>query len=162
MTRRNPILKWLDERPAWAVIAVSFVALLVLWHAIVVIGDYPTFILPGPLDVAEAFVRLLQDGRLVRHSLVTLSEVIPGLILGVAVALPLAYLLTKSPLAERLISPYLIASQAIPIIAIAPLLTIWVQSWYWSRVLVAALVVFFPLLVNSIAGLRAVPRSSMT
>ena len=52
MTRRNPILKWLDERPAWAVIAVSFVALLVLWHAIVVIGDYPTFILPGPLDVA--------------------------------------------------------------------------------------------------------------
>jgi len=86
MTRRNPILKWLDERPAWAVIAVSFVALLVLWHAIVVIGDYPTFILPGPLDVAEAFVRLLQDGRLVRHSLVTLSEVIPGLILGVAVA----------------------------------------------------------------------------
>ncbi|RIK20126.1 MAG: ABC transporter permease [Anaerolineae bacterium] len=158
MTRRNPILKWLDERPAWAVIAVSFVALLVLWHAIVVIGDYPTFILPGPLDVAEAFVRLLQDGRLVRHSLVTLSEVIPGLILGVAVALPLAYLLTKSPLAERLISPYLIASQAIPIIAIAPLLTIWVQSWYWSRVLVAALVVFFPLLVNSIAGLRAVPR----
>lgn len=158
MTGRNPILKWLDERPAWAVITVSFVALLLLWHAVVAIGDYPTFILPGPMDVVEAFGRLLRDGRLVRHSLVTLSEVIPGLILGVAVALPLAYLLTKSPLAERLISPYLIASQAIPVIAIAPLLTIWVQSWYWSRVLVAALVVFFPLLVNSIAGLRAVPR----
>lgn len=87
-----------------------------------------------------------------------MSEVIPGLALGVLVALPLAYLLTKSPLAERLISPYLIASQAIPIIAIAPLLSIWVQSWYWSRVLVAALVVFFPILVNSIAGFRAVPR----
>lgn len=158
MTRRNPILKWLDERPTWLTISASFVLLLLAWHLVVLVGDYPTFILPGPADVAGAFVRLMQDGRLVRHTLVTLSEVIPGLVIGVIVALPLAYLLTKSPLAERLISPYLIASQAIPVIAIAPLLTIWVQSWYWSRVLVAALVVFFPLLVNSIAGLRAVPK----
>ena len=66
-------------------------------------------------------------------------------------------LLTKSPLAERLISPYLIASQAIPIIAIAPLLSIG-PVVVIGRVLVAALVVFFPILVNSIAGFRAVPR----
>ena len=70
---------------------------------------------------------------------------------------PLGYLLANSPLAERLISPYLIASQAIPVIAIAPLLTIWVRSVYWSRVLVAILVVFFPILVNVIAGMRSVP-----
>ena len=72
-------------------------------------------------------------------------------------ALPLGYLLAKSRLAERLISPYLVASQAIPIIAIAPLLTIWIASTYWSRVLVAALVVFFPVLIAIIAGLRSVP-----
>lgn len=158
MIRRNPIVAWLDERPTWLTITISFLLLLGAWQLLVIAGDYPPFILPGPVDVAEAFVRLLSDGRLVRHTLVTLSEVIPGLSLGVIVALPLAYLLTKSPLAERLISPYLIASQAIPVIAIAPLLTIWVQSWYWSRVLVAALTVFFPILVSSIAGLRAVPR----
>ena len=158
MTRRNPIIAWLDERPTWLIITASFFILLGAWQLLVMWGDYPPFILPGPADVAAAFVDLLRDGRLVHHTLVTLSEVIPGLILGVLVALPLAYLLTKSPLAERLISPYLIASQAIPIIAIAPLLTIWVQSWYWSRVLVAALVVFFPVLVSTIAGLRAVPR----
>jgi NitT/TauT family transport system permease protein len=70
----------------------------------------------------------------------------------------LGYLLTKSPLAERLISPYLIASQAIPVIAIAPLLTIWIRSTFWARVLVAVLVVFFPVLINIIAGLRSVPR----
>ena len=63
----------------------------------------------------------------------------------------------ESSLAERLISPYLIASQAIPVIAIAPLLTIWVTSTYWARVLVAALVVFFPILINIIAGMRSVP-----
>ncbi|MCZ7674369.1 MAG: hypothetical protein M5U34_48180 [Chloroflexi bacterium] len=80
---------------------------------------------------------------LLRHSLITIMEVIPGLLLGFSVALPLGYLLAKSRLAERLLSPYLVASQAIPIIAIAPLLTIWISSTYWSRVLVAALVVFF-------------------
>ncbi len=158
MTRPNPVFAWLDERPTWLTIAGSFLLLLGAWQLVVTLGGYPPFILPGPRDVAEAFVRLISDGRLPRHTLVTLSEVVPGLALGVLVALPLAYVLTKSPLAERLISPYLIASQAIPVIAIAPLLTIWVQSWYWSRVLVAALTVFFPILVSSIAGLRAVPR----
>ncbi len=158
MIPRNPILVWLDERPTWLTITISFLLLLGAWQLLVIVGDYPPFILPGPADVARAFVRLMSDGRLPRHTLVTLSEVIPGLLLGVLVALPLAYVLTKSPLAERLISPYLIASQAIPVIAIAPLLTIWVQSWYWSRVLVAALTVFFPILVSSIAGLRAIPR----
>ena len=158
MTRPNPVFAWLDERPTWLTIAISFLLLLGAWQLVVTLGGYPPFILPGPRDVAEAFVRLMSDGRLPRHTLVTLSEVVPGLALGVLVALPLAYVLTKSPLAERLISPYLIASQAIPVIAIAPLLTIWVQSWYWSRVLVAALTVFFPILVSSIAGLRAVPR----
>ena len=158
MTHRNPFLRWLDRRPTWLTITGSFLLLLLFWHLLVAWGEYPPFILPGPADVARAGARLIGDGRLLRHSLITLSEVIPGLVLGVLVAMPLGYLLTKSPLAERLISPYLIASQAIPIIALAPLLTIWVQSWYWSRVLVAALVVFFPVLINTIAGLRSVPR----
>lgn len=152
------MLHWLEERPAWLTTLVSVVALLVVWQLVVTIGEYPPFILPGPVDVIEQFGVLLADGRLLRHSAVTIAEIIPGLIIGVLVALPLGYLLAKSPLAERLISPYLIASQAIPVIAIAPLLTIWIQSWYWSRVLVAVLVVFFPILVSSIAGLRSVPK----
>ncbi len=147
----------LSAIPNWVTLLVSFGLLLLVWQLVVMVGDYPPFILPGPADVAEAFVGLMADGRLPRHSAVTISEVIPGLLFGVAVALPLGYLLTKSPLAERLISPYLVASQAIPIIAIAPLLTIWISSWYWSRVLVAVLVVFFPILISIIAGLRSVP-----
>ncbi len=158
MRHVRPLWRWLDERPGWLTVVTSFAVLLLAWHLVVTWAGYPPFILPGPLDVVAAFGRLVADGRLPRHALVTLSEVIPGLVLGVLVAMPLGYLLTKSPLAERLLSPYLIASQAIPVIAIAPLLTIWVQSWYWSRVLVAVLVVFFPILVNSIAGLRSVPR----
>ena len=158
MPRRRALLRWLNARPAWQTVAASFLVLLLLWQLLVSLTDLPPFILPGPRDVAAAFARLVSDGRLLRHSLVTLGEVIPGLLLGALVAMPLGYLLTKSPLAERLLSPYLIASQAIPVIAIAPLLTIWVQSWYWSRVLVAVLTVFFPILINTIAGLRSVPR----
>ena len=114
------ILRFLNRQPTWLMILVSFGLLLLAWHLLVVIGDYPAFILPGPMDVARQFVTVAADGRLLYHSLITLSEIIPGLIIGCLFALPMGYLLAKSPLADRLISPYLIASQAIPVIAIAP------------------------------------------
>ncbi len=151
------VVQLLNNQPTWLVVIISFVILIVGWQLLVWWGDYPAFILPGPADVWRQFLIVLGDGRLLRHSLVTISEIIPGLLIGFLVALPLGYLLAKSPLADRLLSPYLIASQAIPVIAIAPLLTIWVTSSYWARVWVAVLVVFFPILVNSIAGLRSVP-----
>lgn len=150
-------MRQLRNQPIWLTTTISFLLLLVAWHLLTVVGEYDRFILPGPVDVAQQFVQVARDGRLLRHSLVTISEVIPGLLLGFAVATPLGYLLAMSPLAERLISPYLIASQAIPVIAIAPLLTIWIRSTYWSRVLVSVLVVFFPILINVVAGLRSVP-----
>ena len=150
-------MKTLRQLPAWVTIVLSFTFLLIVWQAIVTLADTDRFILPGPADVAAQFQLVLQDGRLLTHTFHTVSEVIPGLLIGCLVAMPIGYLLAKSSLAERLLSPYLIASQAIPIIAIAPLLTIWIRSTYWSRVLVAALVVFFPVAINIIAGMRSVP-----
>jgi NitT/TauT family transport system permease protein len=147
----------LQRLPTWIALLISGGALLLGWHVLAEWGGYDSFILPGPLPVYRQFLIVAGDGRLLRHTFVTVSEVIPGLFIGCLIAMPLGYLLAKSPLAERLISPYLIASQAIPVIAIAPLLTIWVQSTYWSRVLVAVIVVFFPILINIIAGLRSVP-----
>lgn len=149
-------MRILRTMPIWATTLISFIFLLLVWQLFVTVGGYDSFILPGPVVVGRQFWVVLNDGRLLRHSLITIMEVIPGLLIGFFVALPLGYLLAKSALAERLISPYLVASQAIPIIAIAPLLTIWIASTYWSRVLVAALVVFFPVLIAVIAGLRSV------
>jgi len=143
--------------PFWITAPLAFLLFLAGWQGLVLVGGYERFILPAPEDVWQQLQIVVADGRLPRHTLITVSEAIPGLLIGLLLAVPLGYLLAKSPLAERLISPYLIASQAIPIIAIAPLLTIWVQSTYWARVLVAILVVFFPILVNMITGLRAVP-----
>lgn len=146
---------WSPPRRALGLL-LSLAVLLGAWQLLVTVGGYERFILPGPLDVWRQFRIVAGDGRLLRHTLVTVSEVVPGLLIGFGVATPLGYLLAKSPLAERFLSPYLIASQAIPIIAVAPLLTIWVQSTYWSRVLVAVLVVFFPILMNMVAGMRGV------
>lgn len=147
----------LRSHPAWLTIAFSFILLIIAWYMMTSLGGYDSFILPGPIDVWQQLQIVIADGRLARHTLITASEVIPGLLLGCLIAMPLGYLLAKSPLAERLLSPYLIASQAIPIIALAPLLTIWIRSTYWSRVLVAVLVVFFPIAINTIAGMRSVP-----
>lgn len=153
LNRRQPA-----GRPLWLFYPASLLLLLLVWQLLVTLGGYDRFILPGPLDVARQFQIVIADGRLPYHTLVTLGEIIPGLLIGVLLATPVGYLLAKSPLAERLISPYLIASQAVPVIAIAPLIMIWIESVFWSRVAVAVLVVFFPILINVIAGLRSVPR----
>ena len=150
-------MHWLRSQPAWLTITLSFLLLIAAWHLLATLGGYDRFILPGPIDVWQQLKLVIADGRLLRHTLYTVSEVIPGLLIGCLIAMPLGYLLAKSPLAERLLSPYLIASQAIPVIALAPLLTIWVRSTYWSRVIVAVLVVFFPIVINTIAGMRSVP-----
>lgn len=150
-------MRMLRRQPVGLSIFLSFLFLLLTWQLLTVVGGYDRFILPGPADVWRQFLVVMGDGRLLRHTFITVSEVIPGLMLGILVAAPLGYLLAHSQIVERFISPYLVASQAIPIIAIAPLLTIWISSTYWSRVMVATLVVFFPVLVNVVAGLRSTP-----
>ena len=130
-----------------------------LWQAVIWLGNYPAFILPSPGDVATTFSRVLTDGTLWRHARVTLSEVFAGLGLGLITATVLGYALAKSPLLERLLAPYLVASQSVPVVAIAPLLVIWFGSGRLSKVLVCALIVFFPVLVNTVVGIRSVEEN---
>ena len=92
------------------------------------------------------------------NTAVTLMEVLLGLLVGTVAAVVLGYAIAKSRLFERLVAPYLVATQAIPIVAIAPLLVIWFGPGMFSKVLICALIVFFPVLVNTVVGVRAVPR----
>jgi len=135
---------------------VSLGSFLVLWQAIVWLGRYPSFILPSPAAVAVRWVRLLLTGTLWLHVKVTLTEILIGLGLGTVVATLLGYLLAHSPLAEQLLSPFIVASQSVPTVAIAPLLVIWFGSGILSKILVCALIVFFPILVNTVVGVRGV------
>jgi len=127
------------------------------WEALVRVGNYPAFLLPTPERVARKLLSVIADGTLIRHTGVTLVEVLGGLALGLIVATVLGYALAKSVALERAIAPYLVASQAVPIIAIAPLLVIWFGPGLWSKILISALIVFFPILINTIAGVRSVP-----
>jgi len=136
-----------------------FVLAIAGWELTARLAGLPAFILPSPAQVAERFLRALGDGSLLWHASVTLLEVLLGLFFGVFMALFFGYAIAKSHLFERLVSPFLVASQAVPIVAIAPLLVIWFGPGMFSKVLICALIVFFPVLVNTVVGLRAVPRS---
>lgn len=138
-------------------VPLSLLVAVLIWHFIVRVGNFPAFILPPPGLVWNRLGQVIGDGSLLRHSLYTLGEVIAGLTLGVIAAASLGYLLAKSPSVERLLSPYVVASQSVPIVAIAPLLVIWFGPGLFSKVLICALIVFFPVLVNTIVGLRSVP-----
>ena len=139
-------------------ISLSLLSFVLLWQALVWVVSFPAFILPSPLLVAQRFGRSLQDGTLLVHTGFTLLEVLLGLALGVSLATLLGYLLARSVRIERLLSPYIVASQSVPIVAIAPLLIIWFGPGMFSKVLICALIVFFPVLVNTIVGLRSVPE----
>ncbi len=137
----------------------STLTFLLGWHLLTRYSGIPNFILPSPLSVWTRFLRALQDGSLLYHTAITLLEIVLGLIAGVTFATVVGYLLAKSRSLEKVLSPYLVASQAIPVIAIAPLLVIWLGDGILSKVVICALIVFFPVLVNTIVGVRAVPNA---
>ena len=139
-------------------LVISLVGGVLIWQILTMILDLPAFILPSPSLVWQRFLRSLAEGQLIRHTLVTLFEVLMGLLLGGFIATVLGYLLAKSPTLERLVSPYLVASQSIPIVAIAPLLVIWFGPGIFSKILICSLIVIFPVLINTVVGLREVPQ----
>ncbi|MBI3159084.1 MAG: ABC transporter permease [Chloroflexi bacterium] len=129
-----------------------------LWYALIWLGGVQPFILPAPHQVWGRFLRALADGSLAGHSWVTLQEVLAGLALGAAAAMLFGYALAKSTVLEKFLAPYVVASQAVPTVAIAPLLVIWFGPGLASKVLVCALIVFFPILINTVVGVRSVPE----
>ncbi len=142
----------------WVALPLGFVFIVAAWHFIVLWGDYPTFILPTPALVAQRAVTAIQSGLLWRHLRVTLIEILCGFALGFSLATLTGYWLSKSRLAERLVGPWLVAMQAVPVVAIAPLLVIWFGFGLTSKIIVCALIVFFPILMNTIVGLRTIDR----
>jgi NitT/TauT family transport system permease protein len=137
----------------------ALIVFLALWRLIVAVGSYPTFILPSPGLVFRKLLLAATDGTLLHHTWVTLREVFLGLALGLTVATWVGYVFAKSRRLERLLSPYIVASQAIPIVALAPLLVIWFGFGVLSKVVVCALTLFFPVLINTIVGLRSVDEN---
>ncbi|HBE77744.1 MAG TPA: ABC transporter permease [Firmicutes bacterium] len=124
-----------------------------LWQ--LVAGFYPAFILPGPSRVGTRLMEYMANGMLRQHFITTGYESIAGFVMGGLLALPLSYFLSRHPFVERCLTPYIVGVQAIPIVALAPLLVIWFGFGLSSKILVSGLVAFFPILTNGIMGFRS-------
>lgn len=161
MKKTSASTKFWQKLAANQPLLTGFAVILALsvWQVLVWLTRLPVFILPTPAQVLAKFAETLQNGMLWRHLSATLLEIVLGLVIGTLLAVTVGYALSKSPLAEKLLTPFLVGSQAVPIVAIAPLLVIWFGPGLFSKVLICVLVVFFPVLVNTLVGMREVPQS---
>ncbi|MDO5671922.1 MAG: ABC transporter permease [Actinomycetaceae bacterium] len=132
--------------------------LLVGWWITAASGRFPAFVMPHPLNVAKRAVQELTGPYLWGYLGNTLAEALVGCLVGLSAALPLAYLIYKSTWANAAVQPFLGATQAIPAVALAPLLLLWMGSGLRAIVTLCALMVFFPILVTTTVGLRHLDR----
>ncbi len=146
------------NRAAVGSVVTSFAVFVVAWKLVVLVGGYPPFILPSPVVVGQRFVRAWADGIIEPHALATLVEIGLGFTVGAGTGLLVGYALARSALVERIISPYVVAAQATPILTLAPLLALWFGPGLISKVVICGLIVFFPIAVSTMVGVRSVDR----
>lgn len=125
------------------------------WELLAILFEVPAFILPTPSAIARAMVRGIQSGVYVSNSWVTLTETFLGFLVGAILALFLGTVVALSRRTEFFLYPFIVMFQSMPKVALAPIVVIWFGLGMTSKVVSAALVAFFPLMVNTIAGLRS-------
>ena len=136
--------------------AVATVLALAVWQAVVSIGELPPFILPGPVLVAEAL--WLNRAVIAANAVVTIGEVLVGLALGAALGAATAIQLAASPAARAVVRPVLVFTQAVPVFALAPVLTLWFGYGLWSKIAMAVLIIYFPVTSAFFDGLTRTPQ----
>lgn len=149
------------RRPTWAGPVVLGLALLASWEVGVRVSGTSDLILPAPSDIGLALYQNVRSGIMGRHFAITASATLLGFGLGVVLALAAGIPIAMSTTVERYLYPYILALQTTPKVAIAPLLMIWVGVGLSSKVIIAAVVVLFPVLINLVVGSRAAQRSHM-
>ena len=137
-------------RVVWPLVLAMFS--LVLWEGAVWLWELPHYLLPAPSAIADVFVEKWQV--LALHTGVTLSEVVGGALLGIAVGMVLGVALFLLPTLERALYPLLVTSQNVPVFALAPLLVLWFGYGMASKVVMAAIIVFFPVTLAMLGGLK--------
>lgn len=152
LIRRDPLVSGGTLLP----IVAALVGFLALWQVVVVVSGFPPFILPSPAEVGGRWLSAWASGTIQPHLVATLQEVLLGFAVGAGSAVVLGYALARSALVERVLSPYLVAAQATPILALAPLIALWFGPGLAGKVLICALIVFFPVAVATMVGIRSV------
>jgi NitT/TauT family transport system permease protein len=151
--------------------AVSFVAvmiaLVVLWQGIKAIFNLDGLVLPNVGDILGALFQPIQEGKpllgqiLLGAALFTLREAVLGFAFGASLGLVLAVIFAHSRLLERGLMPFVVASQTVPILAIAPMVVVWLKAGWLSVAVIAAYLTFFPVTINTLRGLVSVPATAL-
>ena len=141
---------------AWINITLAALLGLAIWQTVVWATGLPHFILPSPLRVATA----MWNSRVIiaEHALVTLTEVLIGIAIGAALGMATAIQLAISTRARDIMRPLLVFSQAVPVFALAPILTLWLGYGLWSKVAMAVLIIYFPVTSAFLDGLMRTPQ----
>jgi NitT/TauT family transport system permease protein len=133
---------------------VAIAAALALWAGVVTTFSIPDYLLPSPQAVA---VRLVKEWPLLwKHGLYTLTSVLSGFAASIAIGVPIAFGIVLSPSIERLTMPFLVMSQTIPKVAIAPILVVWLGFGILPKIAIVFLISFFPIVVSTVVGLKSV------
>ncbi len=144
---------------AWKPTAQHFLAAciaILAWKAAIAALGLGAFVLPQPESVIAEYCSLLSSGKLLQHTIPTLAETLAGCGIGAAFGMALGYALSKSRALERMATPYVIALNAMPIVCIAPLVTLWFGFGIASKVVLCALISFFPVFVNTFSAIKSI------
>jgi NitT/TauT family transport system permease protein len=152
--------------PAVLPVVGSVVLGIVAWQCVVTFADIPKYVLPAPAEVWHALVDGLGRDPTTRasywfHLFDTLKATLFGFFIGGSIGLVAASLMAESRLVERAALPYVVGLQSLPKVAIAPLLVIWLGYGIESKIAMASVLTLFPVLINSLAGFRSVPRERL-
>ncbi|NLC70183.1 MAG: ABC transporter permease [Desulfuromonadaceae bacterium] len=138
-------------RSRWVSLALILV-ILIVWEGYCRLFQVPDYILPTPSAILE--ISVTRTSLLLPHAAVTALEILLGILLSLMVSIPLAVMMFSHPSIEEAVSPFLVASQSIPVFALAPLLVIWLGYGIASKVLMAAIIIFFPITVSLLEGFK--------
>ena len=145
------LISRLRQRPELVLIPAVFVVVVTLWEIVIHQWEVPAYVMPAPSAVLRALINM----KFLDNTLYTLTEAMLGFAVASTLGVIIGGLIAQFPLVEKTLYPYLIAIQTTPKVAIAPLFIIWFGFGMTSKVVIAATVSFFPVLVNVISGLKA-------
>ena len=141
----------------WVTTPMIVVVFVVLWDRMVVWFDVSRFILPRPVVVYQSLVELVQQPWFYTHLRITVTEIVVGFMIACSVAISLGILIGKSPTLEQILNPLIIALQVTPKVALMPLILVLLGFGISSKIAIAAILSFFPVLKNTVLGVRSIP-----
>lgn len=149
------------QRPELLTVPLVFLLLMGGWEGAVRYWQIEPFILPGPIAIARELTEGIAAGYFTSHTWVTATEMLLGFLIGASLGLTIGAVVSQFPLVEKTFFAYLVGLQTVPKLAIAPLIVVWFGFGIESKVFIAALIVFFPVVINVIEGFQSTDRRQL-